>query len=52
MAFKIYDLNFKKVDLPKDRLGFGLNGLDINIGPIVYESIYATGSGKIGRAHV
>lgn len=45
MAFKIYDLNFKKVDLPKDRLGFGLNGLDINIGSIVYESIYATGSG-------
>lgn len=45
MAFKIYDLNFKKVDLPKDRLGFGLNGLDINIGPIVYESIYVTGSG-------
>lgn len=45
MAFKIYDLNFKEVPLPKDRLGFGLNGLDINIGSIVYESIYATGSG-------
>lgn len=45
MAFKIYDLNFKEVSLPKDRLGFGLNGLDINIGSIVYESIYATGSG-------
>lgn len=39
--FKIYDLNFKEVPLPLDQLGYGIKGLDINIGPIEYENIYA-----------
>ncbi|UTH01620.1 phage tail family protein [Macrococcoides canis] len=39
--FKIYDLNFKEVPLPLDQLGYGIKGLDINIGPIEYENVYA-----------
>ncbi|TDM35188.1 phage tail domain-containing protein [Macrococcoides canis] len=38
--FKIYDLNFKEVPLPLDQLGYGIKGLDINIGPIKHENIY------------
>lgn len=38
--FKIYDLNYNEIPLPVDDLGYGLKGLDINIGPITYENIY------------
>jgi len=38
--FKIYDLNFKEVPLPIDKLGYGIKGLDINIGPIQHENVY------------
>ena len=31
--FKIYDLNFKEVSLPAERLGYGMKALDISIGP-------------------
>src|SRR5699024_3514612 len=39
--FKIYDLNYNEVDFPVDSLGYGLKGLDINIGPVIYENIYS-----------
>lgn len=32
--FKIYDLNFKEVPLPRDNLGYGLKGLDLFISSI------------------
>ena len=47
--FKIYDLNFKEVSLPVERLGYGMKALDISVGPIIYDTVY---SNEIGRAHV
>lgn len=38
--FKIYDLNYKEVDLPKEKLGYGLRLLELSIGPIIYENVY------------
>lgn len=32
--FKIYDLNFREIPLPKDNLGYGLKGLDLFISSI------------------
>lgn len=42
--FKIYDLNFKEVSLPVERLGYGIKALDISIGPIIYDTVYSNGS--------
>src|SRR5699024_5658712 len=42
--FKIYDLNYNEVDFPVDSLGYGLKALDINIGPVIYESVYSQSS--------
>lgn len=42
--FKIYDLKFKEVPLPLDQLGYGIKGLDINIGPIQHENVYTSTS--------
>ena len=42
--FKIYDLNFKEVSLPVERLGYGIKALDISIGPIIYETVYSNGN--------
>lgn len=47
--FKIYDLNYNEVDFPKDSLGYGLKGLDINIGPVLYNSIYSDTDGGDGE---
>ena len=41
--FKIYDLNFKEVSLPVERLGYGIKALDISIGPIIYDTVYSNG---------
>jgi len=43
--FKIYDLNYNPVDFPVDKLGYGLKGLDISIGPVLYNSIYSESDG-------
>ena len=42
--FKIYDLNFKEVSLPVERLGYGVKALDISIGPIIYDTVYSNGN--------
>ena len=42
--FKIYDLNFKEVSLPVERLGYGMKALDISIGPIIYDTVYSNGN--------
>ena len=42
--FKIYDLNYKEVSLPVERLGYGIKALDISIGPIIYDTVYSNGS--------
>ena len=47
--FKIYDLNYKEVSLPVDDLGYGMKtpkniGLDVEIGPVIYENIYSQSS--------
>ena len=42
--FKIYDLNFKEVSLPVERLGYGIKALDISIGPIIYDTVYSNGN--------
>lgn len=42
--FKIYDTHYREVTFPIDSLGYGLRGLDINIGPIIYENIYTQSS--------
>lgn len=42
--FKIYDAHYREVTFPIDSLGYGLRGLDINIGPIIYENIYTQSS--------
>jgi len=42
--FKIYDLNYNEISFPVDDLGFGLKSLDINVGPVIYESIYTQSS--------
>ena len=42
--FKIYDLNFKEVSLPVERLGYGMKALDISIGPIIYDTVYSSGN--------
>ena len=42
--FKIYDLNYKEVSLPVERLGYGMKALDISIGPIVYDTVYSNGN--------
>ena len=38
--FKIYNLNYEEIPLPVDRLGYGIKGLDIHIGPIIYDTVY------------
>ncbi|TDM15696.1 phage tail domain-containing protein [Macrococcus bovicus] len=43
--FKIYDLNYKEVSLPVDSLGYGIKALDLELGPIEYETIYTKGVG-------
>ena len=42
--FKIYDLNYKEVSLPVERLGYGIKALDISIGPIIYDTVYSNGN--------
>ena len=42
--FKIYNLNFKEVSLPVERLGYGVKALDISIGPIIYDTVYSNGN--------
>ena len=42
--FKIYDLNYKEVSLPVERLGYGMKALDISIGPIIYDTVYSNGN--------
>ena len=42
--FKIYDLNYKEVSLPVERLGYGMKALDISIGPIIYDTVYSKGN--------
>lgn len=42
--FKIYDLNYNELTFPKDKLGYGLRGLDISIGPVIHENIYSQSS--------
>ena len=42
--FKLYDLNFKEVSLPVERLGYGIKALDISIGPIIYDTVYSNGN--------
>ena len=42
--FKIYDLNFKEVSIPVERLGYGIKALDISIGPIIYDTVYSNGN--------
>lgn len=42
--FKIYDLNFKEVSLPVERLGYGIKALDISIGSIIYDTVYSNGN--------
>lgn len=42
--FKIYDLKFKEVSLPVERLGYGIKALDISIGPIIYDTVYSNGN--------
>ena len=42
--FKIYDLNYKEVSFPVDRLGYGMKALDISIGPIIYDTVYSDGN--------
>ena len=42
--FKIYDLNFKEVSLPVERLGYGMKALDISIGSIIYDTVYSNGN--------
>jgi|SRR5699024_10210347 len=44
--FKVYDINRNEVTLPVDALGYGMKtpdniGLDIEIGPIIYDNIYS-----------
>ena len=42
--FKIYDLNYKEVSFPVERLGYGMKALDISIGPIIYDTVYSNGN--------
>ena len=46
--FKIYDLNYQEVSFPVDKLGYGLKALDLNLGPVIYNSIYSEGDGASG----
>ncbi|WP_271401436.1 phage tail domain-containing protein [Salinicoccus roseus] len=46
--FKIYDLNYQEVSFPVDKIGYGLKALDLNLGPVIYNSIYSEGDGASG----
>lgn len=47
--FNIFDLNFNKVELPFDTVGFGIKGLDLEISSIEHETFYKTLPGYPGQ---